>query len=967
MCRGLRRRRTDLVALLALLLLLRPTAAAAVGLVDPLLQFRQLRTDHFVIYYHTGAERLAARLAAIVESVRTEVGGSLGLTPPSRTHVILADQADLANGWATPFPRNIVMMYAAAPSGSEFIGRTDDWLRLLFVHEYTHVVHLDRSGGWSRIARAVLGRSQLAMPNTFLPQWQIEGLATWQESALTGQGRLFAGDFRAIERTQARVGRFPLDRQNGGLVSWPDGHAPYAYGLGFHEYLVNRFGQQSLGALTDRTTRWLPFTGSRAFRTVYGRSLGSLWRDYVEETRAREAATSEGPAVDRAMPTRLTQHGQIVTAPRFAPPACDSCGAAIVYSLQKPDRFPELRIVAPDGSADRALTTRFLGNTSGMLGDGIVFDQQEVRRNVGVYSDVYVYRRTSGQVLPLTRNERLRDPDVSADGQRLVAVRQRGGERELVVARLDAAATRDGGSAVTGLRVLGSGPEVQFSAPRWSPDGRMIAVERRRVGALPEIVVVTVDTGDTQVVASDARTRFVTPTWRRDGGAIVAAADYDGGPFDLYEFSVDGSMSRRLTRTQGAIWPDVSPDGATLVFAGYTPDGFDVFAVPYSASGSSDSRNVAAARPETSPELAITGARYNPFATLAPTSWEPLLTVDDNETRAGGAVSGWDVLARHRYSAALTWLVRAPASIEDHAQARPDWSVSYAYTRWRPSLFAAASRETSYLRLPIDAADRTVVREQDEYQAGVFVPVGHARHSEQLLASVVVTEPRFKLPGGVRSTRLVSSRFGAATNTARVYGYSVSPEHGVNLGATTELAREALGSSAAATTSTVDARGYLPGAARQHVIALRAASGISKGAAPARQLFQLGGQAVSSSVIDFGGDIGLLRGFSSDTFGGTRIANVTAEYRLPLARIERGAGTFPAFVRWVHAAAFVDAGRVWSDSNDSTWKRSWGGELAVDLVAGYTLPISLVFGAASRHDGAAARGWATYARIGRAF
>ena len=34
----------------------------------------------------------------------------------------------------------------------------------------------------------------------YLPTWQIEGLATYEESVITGEGRLHAGDFRAIVR-----------------------------------------------------------------------------------------------------------------------------------------------------------------------------------------------------------------------------------------------------------------------------------------------------------------------------------------------------------------------------------------------------------------------------------------------------------------------------------------------------------------------------------------------------------------------------------------------------------------------------------------------------------------------------------------------------------------------------------------------------------------------------------------------
>ena len=158
-----------------------------------------------------------------------------------------------------------------SPSGSEFI--FDDWLRLAFTHEFTHIVHLDRSEGWARVVRSIFGRTPFALPNIFLPTWQIEGLATYEESAITGDGRLHAGDFKAIVGEAARQHKLePLDRVNGGLTDWPGGGAAYAYGLGFHEYLVNQVWQwlseeeariKEVQDLIETETRYWAKYGSR--------------------------------------------------------------------------------------------------------------------------------------------------------------------------------------------------------------------------------------------------------------------------------------------------------------------------------------------------------------------------------------------------------------------------------------------------------------------------------------------------------------------------------------------------------------------------------------------------------------------------------------------------------------------------------------------------------------------------------
>ena len=184
--------RLAFAALAAGVLLLSPGRAAAQY--QPHLRFRVLATEHFRIYYHQGVEPLARRLAGVAESVHSTLPARVRLDAPPLTHVVLADQDDDANGWATPVPYCTISVRAIWPALADSIGNTDDWLRLVFIHEYVHILQLNQSVGWAAVARAVLGRSPIAFPNLFLPTWQIEGFATYWETQATGLGRLNSGD-----------------------------------------------------------------------------------------------------------------------------------------------------------------------------------------------------------------------------------------------------------------------------------------------------------------------------------------------------------------------------------------------------------------------------------------------------------------------------------------------------------------------------------------------------------------------------------------------------------------------------------------------------------------------------------------------------------------------------------------------------------------------------------------------------
>ena len=274
----------------------------------------------------------------------------------------------------------------------------------------------------------------------FLPTWQIEGLRpTYEESAITGEGRLHAGRFPAIVAEAARANRLDsVDRLNGGLIDWPGGHAPYAYGLGFHAFLVDtRHAAERLATLAEETSRRLPYTAfGGAFGHVYGRSLGDLWRDYGQSLLASNPPAAAPDA------ERLTHHGYVVVGPRFALARCQTCAAEIHYSIRTPGAFPALYRLVLDGSPPQLLTTRYLGSTTGSGAETIYFDQEERQREPGRYFDLYALDRASGRVRRVTEDARLTDPDLSPDGRSVVAVQSRPGQRNLVIVGVGPAAAR---------------------------------------------------------------------------------------------------------------------------------------------------------------------------------------------------------------------------------------------------------------------------------------------------------------------------------------------------------------------------------------------------------------------------------------------------------------------------------------------------------------------------------------------
>jgi hypothetical protein len=955
------------------------TRVASAQQFDPAYRFRVLQTEHFLVYFHQGEDGLAVRLASIAEETWQTFHGSLGRQAPRRTHVVLVDQTDLANGWATPLPRETIAIQAVWPAASDPL-KTDDWLRLAFTHEFTHILHLDRSEGWARVARSVFGRTPIAFPNVFLPIWQIEGLAVYEESAVTGEGRQHAGDFRAVVDEAARAGRLlSLDRVNGGLTRWPGGEAPYAYGLGFHTYLADRYGQETLVDLTDRTSKRLPYFGAGAFRRVFGKSLGTLWREYEDATTA-----SVRPDVGLGEGQRLTHHDYQVLGPRFVQAVCPGCPLAIYYSVQNADEFPSMYRVRIDeaqpGSPER-MTTRFFGSTLASGRERLYFDQQEIRRNAGLYSDLYSFDPATKRVRRLTHDARLIDPDISPDGRAIAVVRIRAGLRELVLVRLASA------DVVAEILPLVAEPDTQFNAPRWSPDGRSIVVERQRLGEQAALVLVDRATGVVRPLASGAETRWATPTWRRDGAAVIAAAATGDGPFNLFEIDVATLGTRQLTHTTGgATWPDVSPDGASIVYVGYTAGGFDLFQMRYPVATPSSpfaaAMNVEpraptkmeprAFRPGVDSQPIPNIRRYAPWETLAPLSWLPTVGLSESSASVGAVTAGSDVLRYHSYSASAA-LHHERSAASSRAGSTVDWNLSYAYSRWQPSFFVSISSETSSLAGPPtdDGRPSAVTRRARTLETGVLLPFSRTRTSQVAFASYLRASDRLATAADERQFSRGATRLAWTFRSAHEFANSISPERGVTIGATTEVVRRGLGSIADATTSTVDARVYLPGLAPHHVVAVRAAGGVTRGDRLAGRTFLIGGGASNVNAMAFDSEaLSLLRGFPADSFAGSHAALVNAEYRWPLVRVERGWGTWPIFLRTLHAAVFADLAHVWTrEFAAGDLKTSFGAEISATVIAAYSVRLIVSAGVGRGHDGHHVLSDQTtyYARIGYAF
>jgi len=195
---------------------------------DPsFISWRQINTVNFQVIYPEEFEIQAQRVSYILEKVYCYGSKSLNFNP-RKVSVILHTHTVNSNGLVAWAPKRIELF--TTPNQQIY---AQDWLEQLGVHEFRHLVQMDKiQSELPGLLTALLGQQAAAIVvGAYLPFWFLEGDAVVTETALSnsGRGRLasFSMDYRAqlIEK-----GKYSFDKAY--LGSYKDYVTDY-YGLGY--------------------------------------------------------------------------------------------------------------------------------------------------------------------------------------------------------------------------------------------------------------------------------------------------------------------------------------------------------------------------------------------------------------------------------------------------------------------------------------------------------------------------------------------------------------------------------------------------------------------------------------------------------------------------------------------------------------------------------------------------------------
>lgn len=937
---------------------------SSIAQVDPKVAWRKIELPGFDLIYDANQQDLAFHYAARLSHLQTTLKPYFSHFP-KKTVVVLNDNTDLTNGYATSIPYPLIMLFPVHPTAHESISEYGDWEWELLVHEYTHILSFETRRGIPKVLHYAFG--SIITPNQILPRWFLEGIAVDFETRFSAHGRLRSqiqdAWLRVIFKNNLASNLNFAEINEGSIPSFPYGSRPYLYGSVIWNEIIAQHGLSSVQNLHWSHGGRMPFFLEGGAENTLGTSYTSLaaasLRDLDRRLEEQRKSISQTPFPQlQPFPAK----GVETFSPALSPDGLKLAYLSRSQNLRREVRFmqrkspteafsekDETRAFASDIAEEqgarspnpRVQLNLNEGPPAGTVtriswfpdSNAFVFDKVAERRWYSETSEIMKYDLTTKKTKSLTPRQRARDPDISLDGKKLAFIGLDAGRTDLKLMNLET-------QKVEVLRSSALGDRL--SNPVFLSNEEIFFLER--TGGVEKNYVFNLQSRQTREVLSDYRDlRFVF--FR--SGSLYFVSGKSGVP-NLYA-SRDLKTSRRLTHVDGAIGASSFDErNQTLLVTSLTPEGQKIWtqdvkttAIPAASpfvKSLYEERYPKFSLPDfsTSGVSELQSKGYSPLSYMWPRYWLPTLNISSERSLFGAFVSSQDPLGQHAYSLQLNY---------DTGTEKTSYLATYSNLQ-TPLLIGlqAYDIETSTPVTSVDYEEQmqelSALHQFHQISTELFAGLGwNWKQRQTRNAESEQTGPSFQL------------RY---LNTS-MSGHEISPRSGQNIFLRGISYLEQTGK-----TSYWD-------------LQLRGQQFISK-FLPARHALMLQVQsryvdkvvdlAEADPTVSFNSfsqlNLGppVMRGYPSGAFLTSKYAIASVEYRLPLEDSYRGFGLSPVFLRRLHAAAVLEGiqaqGFVYSDARTTDFEylalnanRVYGTaglELKLDTTLGYHFGLTFYVG-----------------------
>lgn len=543
--------------------------ANPIGLNPPSLKWDQINTDKVQVIFPRGTDVQAQRVANVVHYLWDHHNESAG-DDMHKVSIIMHNQTNVPNGFVIvgPFRSEFFL------TSPQFNCATD-WVDALAIHEYRHVKQFGNSRkGITKLAKTLLGSwTWGGFMATALPRWYFEGDAVGMETALTasGRGRLPAFD---MEYRSLILNNIEYTYEKAAAGSLKD-FVPDWYSLGYYmtTHARKHYGRDIWREVVDDAVRYkglfFPFSRSLKKRTGLGtkglyeatrQELDSLW-----ENREKTTERTPGAPLNNKKKKTVTHYTN--------PHELDD--GSVIVQKRGYNEIPKYYRIDKDGSETPVTAPGFLYSPPeatlsaagrylcwSELGFGLRWIRQD-------YSNIVLYDWVLKKKIYLTARSRYFSPALAPDGSAIVAV---AGD-EKIQYQLSILNIGDGS-----LRKRLPNPDQHFYLyPRWSEDAKHIAVVGQRQET-HSILWIDAENGVANNLTPPNAAQLTHPYVK--GEYVYFSSAYTGINNIFAVKIADGEIFQLTDDPLGAFQPSISPDGKTLYYSAFSPQGFDVVKIP---------------------------------------------------------------------------------------------------------------------------------------------------------------------------------------------------------------------------------------------------------------------------------------------------------------------------------------------------------------------------------------------------
>jgi Tol biopolymer transport system component len=560
------------------------TGERAMGQFDPHpeLDWRTIETQHFLVHYHTGAERTANTIAKIAEEIYGPITSLYNYVPDQKVNFVVNDASDVANG-ATDYFGNRIEIFASALDYD--LRGTHNWLRNVITHEYTHAIQVQASLKYGRKVPAIylqwLGYENEIRPDVLygypnaivsypisgvgVPAWFAEGTAQYQRQQLAYEHWDSHRDM--ILRSYILGDNLLTWGEMGQFSSITSLKAESIYNLGYAltRYIAEKYGENKLKEITDNLGDLGNFSVDRAIEKSLGKdgkTLYNEWKTYLENDYDIRLLDVKRDKIEGDI---IEKEGFANYYPQFSPD-----GKKIAYLSNQDYDYGATGLMIYDLKSKKSkgatspISTNFSWSPDSKK---IIYAKRNSPATLygTVIYDLYEYDIKSDEEKQITQDLRAFSPSYSPDGKSIVFIVNKDGTLNLRIAD-------NQGKNVKPLTSFNNGEQVYN--PKFSSDGKKIlfdyAYEEYR-----KLASVDVSSGEIEFILDEKGIDYRSPVMSRDGKKLYYASNKTG-IFNIYSMDLETKNTSQITNVLGgAFMPSVDTSG-NLAYATYTSTGYKI-------------------------------------------------------------------------------------------------------------------------------------------------------------------------------------------------------------------------------------------------------------------------------------------------------------------------------------------------------------------------------------------------------